>query len=141
MDENLRTRLRPEDRRADELRAWRGFGIGLGGLLLLAAWRALVRGGPAPALAALALSALATATARPRFFRPAYALWMPVARLLARINTRIVCAVLYYAVLTPYAVAARLLGVRFLETDLRDNDSYWKVRSPRDPVKSSRRSF
>lgn len=141
MDEDLRARLSPEDRRAGEPRAWRGFGIGLGVLLLLAAWRARVRGGPAAALAALALADLAAAAARPRCFRPAYALWMPVARLLARVNTWIVCAVLYYVVLTPYAAAARLLGERFLETALRDGDSYWKVRSPRDPAESSRRSF
>lgn len=141
MDEDLRARLKTEDRRTDERRAWRGFGIGLGAILLLLAWRARVKHGPSLLLAATALADLALAAAAPRAFRLAYALWMPAARVLARVNTWIVCFILYYAALTPYAAAARLLGVRFLETGLRDGDSYWKVRSPRDPVESSRRSF
>jgi hypothetical protein len=141
VDENLRARLNPADRRADELRAWRGFGIGLGILFLLMAWRAERKGGHETALAASALASIVAAFVHPGIFRPLYGAWMPVARLIARVNTWIVCAILYYAVLTPYAVLARLLGARFLEKGPKIKDGYWSVEPPRDPAESARRTF
>jgi hypothetical protein len=141
LDENVRPRLNPEDRRADELRAWRGFGVGLGILFCLFAWRAWRKGGHETALAAAAVACLTAAFVRPEIFRPLYKTWMPVARFLARINTWVVCAILYYLVLTPYAVFARMLGARFLRTPPKDQDSFWIVKPPRDPAVTARESF
>ena len=141
MAENLRVRLNPADRRTEERRSWRGFGIGMGILFLLMAWRAWLKGGHETALAASAAVSIAAAFIHPAIFRLPYNVWMPVARTLARVNTWIVCAILYYIVLTPYAVLARMLGARFLQTDLKAKDSYWNIKPPRDPIESTRRTF
>ena len=141
MDEDFRVRLKPEDRRADELRSWRGFGVGLGILLLLGAWRSWRRGGGEAAWIVTAFISIAAALAHPASFRWPYRLWMPLARVLARVNTWIVCSLFYYVVLTPYAVLARALGARFLETELKAKDSYWNIKPKRDPAESARRSF
>ena len=78
---------------------------------------------------------------RPDAFRPFYRAWMPAARLLARANTAVVCAILYYLVLTPYALFARAVGARFLEREPKGKDGYWNVLQKRDPAESSRRQF
>ena len=141
MAENIRTRLSREDRRADELRAWRGFGIGLGLLALLSARRAWRDGGHAAAPVAFALASIAAALIHPAIFRLPYRVLMPVTRVVARVVTWVVCAILYYVVLTPYAVFARTTGARFLKTELKDEDSYWNISPPRDPAESARRTF
>lgn len=75
------------------------------------------------------------------FFRLPYEGWRPIARVLARVNAWLACAILYYLVLTPYAVLARMLGARFLRTGPERRDTYWTVVPPRDPVESTRRTF
>lgn len=136
MDEDLLPRLTPEPAAARERRALRGFGVGLGLALLLLAWR----GGRA-SLAALGAASALLALARPACFAAPYALWMPVARALARANLWLVCGLLYYLVVTPYGLLLRALGLRPLELALREKDSYWEEKPPRDPVESSRRIF
>ena len=128
MEADLRARLR-------------GFGLGLGVLLLVLAWRSPAGSGRAPALVAGALASFVSAWAYPPIFSAPYRLWMPAVRILARVNSWIVCAVLYHLVLTPYAIVARLMGARFLETELRVKESYWNVKPPRDPAESARRAF
>lgn len=140
MAENLRAGLRSEGRRANKIRAWRGFGVGLGILFLLLAWRAWRKGGHETALAASALASIIAALAHPAIFRSPYEAWIPAARFLARANAWIVCAILYYVVLAPYAILARMLGARFLATEMKAKDSYWKIKPPSDPAESTRRT-
>lgn len=136
MEEDLLPRLTPEPEGARERRAWRGFGLGVGLLLLFFAWR-----GRSPALAGLGAAGVLLALARPESFAPAYALWMPVARALARANARLACALIYFLVVAPYGLLLRALGLRPLELALREKESYWEEKPPRDPVESSRRIF
>jgi hypothetical protein len=43
--------------------------------------------------------------------------------------TRVILTVLFYLVLTPIAVTARLFGKQFLDLSFRDpKDSYWVLR-------------
>ena len=140
MEEDLRPRLKPELPGAKERRDLRGFGIGLGALLLLFAWRSRGRDA-APPLAACAALSWTLAAGFPAAFGPVYRVWMPVVGVLARINLWLICGVLYYLIVTPYALLLRAFGVRLLKLDLGEKDRYWQEKPPRDPVTSSRRQF
>lgn len=140
MEEDLRPRLIPISPEDSERRVLRGFGLGLGILLFFFAWRALHGGSPA-VFAALGTASIALALAWPAAFKPAYRLWMPVVRVLARVNLWLVCATLYYLVVTPYGLFLRALGLSPLALKLRDKDSYWEEKPARDPVESSRHIF
>jgi len=141
MEEDLRPRLSPLPPGERERRALRGFGIGLGIVLLVFAWRARGDAESSGMIAGLAAASVLLALARPSAFGPAYRLWMPVARFLARVNLRLVCGILYYLVVTPNGLLLRALGLRPLELKLRGKDSYWEEKPPSDPVESTRRIF
>lgn len=136
MEEDLLPRLTPVPALERETRALRGFGVGLGLLLFFLAWRE-----HRLALAGFGAASVLLALARPLSFGPAYGLWMPVARLLARANLWLVCGLLYYFVVTPYGLLLRALGFSPLALKLREKDSYWEEKPARDPDESSRRMF
>lgn len=136
MEEDLRARLTPVDPAAERRRLLRGFGVGLGAILLFFAWRQR-----SPALAAGAGASWLLAAVFPAAFGPVYSLWMPVVGVLARLNIWLVCGFLYYVVITPYALLLRLCGKRLLELGLREGDSYWKEKPARDPAESARRAY
>lgn len=141
MEDDLRPRLIPESSDEVRRRGFRGFGIGLGVILCwfaVSAWRK--DSSPLPFAASAAVS-WALAALWPSAFGPIYTPWMKVVAVLARVNVWLVCGLLYYGVITPYALLLRLLGVRPLELGLREKDSYWDVKPPRDPAESARRSF
>lgn len=140
MEEDLRPRLIPRSPEAVERRALRGFGIGLGLILFFLAWRGRAQGRP-DLLAALGGASLALAATWPRFFGPVYRVWMPVAGVLARVNLWLLCAILYYLVVTPYGLFLRALGLSPLALKLREKDSYWEEKPARDPVESSRHIY
>ncbi|MEQ1919129.1 MAG: hypothetical protein ABL955_08025 [Elusimicrobiota bacterium] len=141
MEEDLRPRLIPISPEDLERRALRGFGLGLGILLFILAWRAHAQGRSASAFAVLSVVSLLLSRAKPAAFGPLYRLWMPVVGVLARVNLWLVCAILYYLVVTPYGLLLRGLGLSPLALKLRDKDSYWEVKPARDPVESSRHIF
>jgi hypothetical protein len=136
MEEDLSPRLIPVPPEELERRALRGFGLGLGALVIVFALRAHRH-----AFAAVGAAALGLAVARPLFFKPLYRLWMPVVAVLARVNLWLLCGILYYLVVTPYALLLRAFGLRPLELRLREKDSYWDEKPPRDPVESVKNIF
>lgn len=140
MEADLRPRLIPVAPEAAERTALRGFGIGLGLILFFFAWRGRAHGRP-DLLAALGGASLALAATWPRFFGPLFRLWMPVAGVLARVNLWLLCAILYYLVVTPWGLLLRAFGLRPLELRLRTGDSYWETKPGRDPRESARRIF
>jgi thiol:disulfide interchange protein len=115
-------------------RALRSFGLVLGGVLLaLAAWLLwrgrppaawLAAGLPGALLAALGLLA-------PAALRGAHRAWMALALALGWVTSRLVLLLVFSLLLTPLALAARLLGKRFLAMgpDPRAT-SYWVARPP-----------
>jgi len=63
--------------------------------------------------------------------RQLYAGWMAVARALSKVMTAVLLVFLYFIVLTPIALLARLLGKHFLDLQFKQAcDSYWVVRKP-----------
>lgn len=141
MEEDLRPRLIPAAPGEAERRALGGFGLGLGILLSVLAWRAHAHGRSPAVLAGLAAASALLSRVRPSAFGPLYRLWMPVVAVLARASTWLVCAILYYLVVTPYGLLLRAAGLSPLALALREKDSYWEEKAPRDPVESSRNIF
>jgi hypothetical protein len=69
----------------------------------------------------------------PSCLRPFYRVWMTIALVLGWITTRVVLTVVFYLVVTPTALIARLSGKRFI--DLRPDpgrESYWIEREKSD---------
>lgn len=131
MDERVRARL-----------AYRGFGTGLSLFLCLFAFLSWRKGGAAWQweLPVAALSAL-LAWLSPNAFGPIYRVWMPVALFLGRINTKILMGIIYYLILSPYALVLRAFGMRPLDMGTQERETYWKTKEPRDATISLRRQF
>jgi len=66
----------------------------------------------------------------PLLFRPVYRIWMALAIILGWIVTRVILIIVFYAVLTPIGLVARLFGKRFLQPGPDPGQrSYWVRRS------------
>jgi hypothetical protein len=65
----------------------------------------------------------------PTVNKPIYQVWMTFANMIGWIMTRVVLAILYYLVVMPIGIAARLFGKQFLELKWeRTQTSYWNLR-------------
>ena len=87
--------------------------------------------GATPVLLALSALTLVVALARPRLLRPFNRGWMAFSVLLGRIVSPVVLSVLYFALITPLAVALRLGGRDPLRLRLRPAESHWRPRGVR----------
>ena len=77
-------------------------------------------------------------TLSPRALKTPYRLWMSLAILLGWCMSRVVLTILFYGVLTPTTLLARVFGKKFL--DLRPDpsrNSYWEIRSEKIAPKDS----
>lgn len=71
--------------------------------------------------------------ALPIVLLPLQKAWMLLAGLLGWVMSRIILSVLFYLVVTPMGLVARLIGKQFLDTRFRkEADSYWQVRKPEE---------
>ena len=109
------------------------FGFLIGGILVaLGAWFAWTgRYEWQPFAAVGALLALG-GTFTPSAVRPLQRAWMIFAVVIGWVMTRIILTVLFFLVLTPVALVARLVGKRFLELGFREKPSpktYWNHRA------------
>lgn len=70
----------------------------------------------------------------PHFLKPVFKVWMAFAELLGWIMTRVILIILFYAVLTPTALVARVVfRKRFLDLYFEDSKkSYWHSRAKSD---------
>lgn len=72
----------------------------------------------------------------PAFLKPLQRLWMALALIMGWLMSRVILILLYYLLLTPVALIARLVGKRFLDLKWdRSQNSYWNYREkqPLDP--------
>lgn len=73
---------------------------------------------------------LAGGVAFPTIFKPIYWVWMAFAAILGWVMTRVILSVVFFLVLTPIGLIARLLGKQFLELKSDSSqDTYWDYRS------------
>jgi hypothetical protein len=130
------------DRAAERRKKLRTFGLILGLLLAVVGWRARVKGHPAAAvpLWVLALSATATAWAAPDKLDAVERRWMAAAKLIGKINTFIVLTIVYYFILTPFAVVMRMISGDPLDRAW-GSGSYWKKRTSGEDLTSYERQF
>ncbi len=70
---------------------------------------------------------------------PLYWVWMGIAFVLGNIMSRVVITLIYYGVITPISVVARLLGRDKLQLKKRSVQSYWQdISLPHEPEKYER---
>lgn len=118
---------------------FREFGVGLGIILALFALLLGRKEAPvAPYLFGAGALSLTFAWVIPAALGPIYTVWMKGAMALGAVNAFILTTLIYYLVITPYAIVARLMGKDLLDERLRTGESYWK---PRDGASDPRRQF
>jgi hypothetical protein len=67
--------------------------------------------------------------AAPILLLPLQKIWMSIAVILGFIMTRVILFVLFYLILTPIGLIARIFGKDFLDLKLKkDQVSYWSIR-------------
>ena len=72
----------------------------------------------------------------PRILIPLQKLWMTLALLLGWLMTRVILITLYYLVVTPIGLLAKLCGKDFLNRKFdREAQSYWIPKEPSPPGK------
>ena len=72
----------------------------------------------------------------PKLLKPFHKLWMTLAVLLGWLMTRIILIILFYLVVTPIGLLAKLSGKDFLNRKFnRDAQSYWIRRKAITPEK------
>tara|TARA_Y100001970_G_scaffold278378_1_gene383982 strand:- start:344 stop:754 length:411 start_codon:yes stop_codon:yes gene_type:complete len=64
----------------------------------------------------------------PILLKPIYLVWMIFAVILGWIMTRIILSVLFYLIITPIGLFARLIGEDFLGLKKMNTNSYWNNR-------------
>lgn len=119
-------------------RELRNFGITLGAVLGLLGgvllWRE--RGGSQYLLLAGALFVV-FGLLLPALLKPVYKTWMTLAVIMGWVMTRVILGVLFYLLVTPIGLTARLLGKDMMDIrfDHAASRTYWikKAKGPRDP--------
>jgi Saxitoxin biosynthesis operon protein SxtJ len=120
-------------------RELRRFGLTVGGAFVLLAAASAWRGHAIPprVLGALGLLLVVPALIAPRILGPVERWWMRFAEALGRVNTRIILAILYCLVITPFGLVRRWFQDP-LDRRMRDGrPSVWVPR-PRAPVDPAR---
>ena len=66
----------------------------------------------------------------PIVLKPVQKIWMSLAVLLSWIVTRVILIILFYAVVTPISIIARICGKDFLDVSFdKDKNTYWRMRT------------
>lgn len=65
----------------------------------------------------------------PKILKPIYIIWMTFAAILGWIMTRVILTILFYLIVTPIGLIARIFGAKFLDLSWHNNvNSYWNRR-------------
>ena len=118
----------------------RSFGFLLTGVLaILAAWPLLSGGHPRVFLFVAAAIAAFVSILRPALLRPFNIAWFKFGLVLSRIVSPIVLGLLFYVIVTPVGLAARLSGKNLLQRRKPDVPTYWLKREPVESQSGSMR--
>lgn len=105
------------------------FGITMGMSLLVISAVLFARHKQAAPALSVSIIFVITAFIAPVFLKPIYAFWMGLAFVLGWINTRLILLIVFYLILTPMGLIARLLGKDPLDRKAdRAVGSYWKKK-------------
>jgi hypothetical protein len=112
----------------------RTFGLLMGAVFMLLALRSHVKQGHAwPWLLGIGIAFLLVAAARPTWLAPLNRMWMALGRLLNRVVSPIVLALLFLGVVWPVGVLMRLTGsdpLRLKRARMNAHESCWITRDP-----------
>ncbi|NHZ86179.1 MAG: sxtJ [Planctomycetia bacterium] len=65
----------------------------------------------------------------PKNLKPLYIIWMTLATILGWIMTRVILTILFYLIVTPIGLVARMFGAKFLNLSWHNNvNSHWNKR-------------
>jgi hypothetical protein len=75
----------------------------------------------------------------PDSLRMVYLIWMALALVLGWIMSRVIITILFFFILTPIALIAKVFGKKFLDLNFRDNKpSYWISKDPEKKINYSK---
>ena len=140
-----RTNIHETLRREEEIERGtdRGFGLVMATVFAIVGLWPLVFGEGYARVWALIVAALLliAAVAIPRILKPLNTIWLKFGLLLSRVVNPIVLGLMFYLLITPFALALRLLGKDLLRLR-RDPQatSYWINRDPPGPSPESMRN-
>jgi carbamoyltransferase len=114
----------------NDKREWRKFGIGLSIILSILGTIQWITGKSMfPMIYLTAGIVLASALLFPLILKPLFILFSYIGFGLGWIMTRVILSALYFLVITPIGMISRLMGKRYLQTNLKTNETtYWKNR-------------
>ncbi len=117
----------------------RKFGLTIGIILGLLGGLFLWRGKPYyPYFFIPATALIVLGLAIPQSLKPIYKIWMSIATLMGWFMTRVILSILFYLVVTPISLTARLSGKQFLDVKTDDSQtSYWNYRETKEFEKES----
>ena len=115
----------------------RKFGITIGILLGLVGGLLLWRGRLYyPYFFGIGITLLFFSVGFPNLLKPIYKTWMTIATLMGWFMTRVILSLLFYLVVTPIGLIARLSGNQFLDVKMDDSQtSYWNYRKTKKDEK------
>ena len=121
----------------------RRFGLTMAGVCLVVGAVGAWRGRPLhPAVWALALLFMLAALVRPRVLAPLNRAWAQLGALLNRVVSPVVLGVVFFGLITPYAVIMRLRGRDLMRRRFEPAlPSYWIVRQDTPTPDGFRRQF
>ncbi len=70
----------------------------------------------------------------PIVLKPLYKIWMIFAVIIGWIMTRLILSILFFLVITPIGLLARLIGKDFLNLKITNQSSYWNSRVREDEL-------
>ena len=71
----------------------------------------------------------------PRLLKPIYLIWMTFAVALGWFMTRLILSLIFYVIIAPIGITARIFGNKFLDIKRTNKITYWNNRN-RDDEKS-----
>jgi dolichyl-phosphate-mannose--protein O-mannosyl transferase len=123
-----------------EKKELRQFGITMGIVLGLLGWLLLWREKDYyPYFLMLSVVLLFFGLVLPVLLKPLHKIWMTLALLIGWFVTRVIMIILFYLLVTPIGLLARLCRKNFLNTKIdRNVNSYW---IPRKPIKLDKKNY
>jgi multisubunit Na+/H+ antiporter MnhG subunit len=125
---------KPEENLTNQKAESRRFGLTVGCALGILGGLLLWRGKPYyPYFLVIAAALILSALILPRLLGPIHRGWIRLGGLMGWVMTRVVLIILFYVVLTPVSLLARLSGKDFLELGFdRSAETYWIPRDHTD---------
>ena len=107
----------------------RSFGITIGIILLIISGFLFFKNNDSyQILSYIATSFIGLGFLLPFFLKPIYLIWMTFSVILGWIMTRVILMILFFLIITPIGLFAKIFGKDFLDLNKSNHGSYWNSR-------------